>query len=132
MPSGSSYAANKVEIIPPGGKSVDAELAQLDMLANLLDSRFVIPGTNFRFGVDAIVGLIPGLGDLISMAISLYLVRRASELGLSRFVLARMYTNVAIDTVVGAVPFLGDLFDVGFKANRRNIALARRALMKRR
>jgi hypothetical protein len=126
MPSGSFSAADRIEIISP-----HAELDRLEQLADLLDSRFVIPGTSFRFGLDAVIGLVPGVGDLLSMAISLYLVNRASRLGLTRFVQARMLANVAIDTAIGAIPFLGDIFDAGFKSNRRNIALARRALMRR-
>lgn len=125
MPSGSFSAADRIEIVSP-----HVELDRLEQLADLLDSRFSIPGTNFRFGLDAVIGLVPGLGDLLSMAISLWLVQQASRLGLSRWVRFRMLTNVAIDTVIGAIPFLGDLFDAGFKSNRRNIALARRALRK--
>jgi hypothetical protein len=103
-------------------------LAQLDMLADLLDSRFVVPGTNIHFGLDGVIGLIPGIGDLISALISFYLISRASHLGLSPWIKARMVANVALDTVVGAIPILGDVFDVGFKSNRRNIALVRKAL----
>jgi hypothetical protein len=129
MPSTSSP---RVEIIPPGSLSVDEELAQLDFLADLLDSRFVIPGTNIRFGLDGLIGLIPGIGDVISALISLYLINRAAHLGLSPWIKARMVANVALDTVIGAVPLLGDAFDVGFKSNRRNIALVRKALGRQR
>ncbi len=125
MPSGSS---TRVEIIPPGALSVDEQLAHLDFIADLLDSRFVIPGTNIHFGLDGLIGLIPGIGDLISAFISLYLIQRAARLGLSPWIKARMLWNVALDTIIGAVPVLGDAFDVGFKSNRRNIALVRKAL----
>jgi hypothetical protein len=111
--------------------SAEEELARLEWLADLLDSKFVVPGTNIRFGLDGVIGLIPGIGDVISALISLYLISRASQLGLSPWIKARMVWNVAVDTLVGAVPILGDIFDVSFKSNRRNIALARRALGRR-
>lgn len=120
----------RIEIIPPGKLSADEQLAQLEWLADLLDSRFVIPGTNVRFGLDGVIGLIPVAGDIVSALISFYLISRAAELGLSPWVKTRMVWNVALDTVVGAVPILGDMFDVSFKSNRRNVALARRYLAK--
>ncbi|MBV9044710.1 MAG: DUF4112 domain-containing protein [Alphaproteobacteria bacterium] len=129
MPSTSS---SRVEIIPPGTRSLDDELAQLDLIADLLDSRFVIPGTNIRFGLDGLIGLIPGIGDVVSALISLYLFNRAAQLGLSPWVKARMLFNIALDTTVGAVPVVGDAFDVAFKSNRRNIALVRKALHRQR
>jgi hypothetical protein len=103
-------------------------IARLDALANLLDTAFIIPGTNVRFGFDAMIGLVPGIGDAITTLISLYIVREARELGAPRHLVARMLANVAIDGVVGAVPFLGDAFDVMWRANRRNMALLRRHL----
>lgn len=129
MPSTSSP---RVEIIPPGALSIDEELAQLDFIADLLDSRFILPGTNIRFGLDGLIGLVPVIGDVISALISLYLIGRASRLGLSPWIKTRMLWNVALDTVVGSVPVVGDAFDVAFKSNRRNIALVRKALAKRR
>ena len=119
-----------IEIIPPGQLSADEQLAQLEWLADLLDSRFILPGTNIRFGLDGVIGLVPFVGDIISALISFYLISRASELGLSPWVKTRMVWNVALDTVVGAVPIVGDMFDVSFKSNRRNIALAKRYLAK--
>ena len=103
-------------------------IARLDALANLLDTAFIIPGTNIRFGFDAMIGLVPGIGDAITTLISLYIVREARELGAPRHLVARMLANVAIDGVVGAVPFLGDAFDVMFRANRRNMALLQQHL----
>ena len=103
-------------------------LARLDALANLLDTAFVIPGTNIRFGFDAMIGLVPGIGDAITTVVSLYIVREARELGAPRHLVARMLVNVAIDGVVGAVPLLGDAFDVMWRANRRNVALLRKHL----
>jgi hypothetical protein len=103
-------------------------IARLDALATLLDTAFLLPGTNIRFGVDALIGLIPGIGDAVTTLMSLYIVREARELGVPRHVIARMLMNVALDGVVGAVPFLGDAFDVMWRANRRNMALLQRHL----
>ena len=98
-------------------------IARLDALATLLDTAFVVPGTNIRFGIDAMIGLVPGIGDAITTLMSLYIVREARALGVPRRVIARMLMNVALDGVVGAVPLLGDAFDVMWRANRRNMAL---------
>ena len=103
-------------------------IARLDALASLLDTAFFIPGTNIRFGVDALIGLVPGIGDAVTTAISLYIVHEARELGAPRHLVARMLMNVALDSVVGAVPLLGDAFDVMWRANRRNMALLQRHL----
>jgi hypothetical protein len=101
-------------------------LARLDMLASLLDTALVVPGTSIRFGVDAMIGLVPGIGDAITTAVSLYIVHEARQLGAPWHVVSRMLANVALDGVVGAVPILGDAFDVMWRANRRNVALLRR------
>src|SRR4051812_31691944 len=103
-------------------------IARLDALASLLDTAFVVPGTNIRYGFDAMIGLIPGIGDAVTTAMSLYIVHEARQLGAPRHVIARMLANVALDGVVGAVPFLGDAFDVMWRANRRNMALLRNHL----
>lgn len=100
-------------------------IARLDALATLLDTAFVVPGTQIRFGVDALIGLIPGIGDVITTLLALYVVREARELGAPRLLIARMLGNVAIDGLVGAVPLVGDAFDVVWRANRRNIRLLR-------
>ena len=124
----------KIEILPPlrGAYTDKDALARLDMLATLLDSAFVIPGTNFRFGLDGVIGLVPGIGDAISTAMSAYIVYEAKQLGVPKHVLARMIGNVAIDGLFGAVPLAGDVFDVMFRANRRNIKLLRDHLEKKR
>jgi hypothetical protein len=124
----------KVEILPPlrGRAYSDKDaLARLDFLATMLDSAFVIPGTNFRFGLDGVIGLFPGIGDAISTALSAYIVYEAKQLGVPKHVLARMIGNVALDGLVGAVPLAGDVFDVMFRANRRNIRLLRDHLEKK-
>jgi hypothetical protein len=101
---------------------------RLDRLARLLDTAIVVPGTNIRFGADAIIGLMPGIGDTITTALSAWIVYEAHKLGVPRRLLARMIANVALDSVVGAVPVAGDVFDVMWRANRRNIRLLREHL----
>jgi hypothetical protein len=103
-------------------------IARLDVLASLLDTAFIVPGTNIRFGVDALIGLVPGIGDVVTTLMSLYIVQEARALGAPRHLIARMLVNVALDGVVGAVPLLGDAFDVMWRANRRNMTLLQRHL----
>ncbi len=98
-------------------------LTDLDMLADLLDARWKIPGTSIRFGADALFGLVPVLGDVTTGIASIYIVMRAREHGATKVLIARMVGNIALDTVVGSIPVLGSIFDVYFKANRRNIRL---------
>jgi len=98
-------------------------LREIEFLAKLMDSRFRVPGTDIRFGLDAIIGLIPVAGDLSTLAVSGYMLLILARNGASGFLLARMVLNVLIDTVVGMIPFLGDVFDVAFKANMRNLRL---------
>jgi len=106
-------------------------IARLDVLASLLDTAFIVPGTNIRFGVDALIGLVPGIGDVVTTLMSLYIVQEARALGAPRHLIARMLVNVALDGVVGAVPLLGDAFDVMWRANRRNVALLHAHFAKR-
>jgi hypothetical protein len=103
-------------------------LARARALARLLDSAVRVPGTGIRFGADAVIGLIPGLGDIGGAALAGYLVILAQRLGVPRAVVLRMLANVAVDTLGGTVPLIGDLFDVAFKSNMRNVALRERAL----
>ena len=108
-----------------GSDSRAERLARLDMLASLMDTALVVPGTNIRFGADALVGLVPGIGDALTTAVSLYIVHEARQLGAPWHVVSRMLANVAVDGIVGAIPILGDAFDVMWRANRRNVALLR-------
>lgn len=101
----------------------DKQFRGLDRLAKLMDAQFTIPGTGIRFGLDALIGLIPGAGDLSTFAISGYMLIIMSKNGASGFVLARMVFNILLDAIVGAIPLLGDIFDVAFKANMRNMRL---------
>ena len=98
-------------------------LERLRRIGFLLDNSIGIPGTRFRLGLDALVGLVPGIGDLVGGLLSLYIIVEAHRMGVPRSVVTRMGWNVAIDTLAGMVPILGDLFDIGFKSNQRNLAL---------
>lgn len=98
-------------------------LKDIDRLAKLMDAQFRIPGTDIRFGLDGIIGLIPGVGDLSTFAVSGYMLWIMAKNGASGFVLARMVLNVLIDSIIGMIPILGDIFDIGFKANMRNMRL---------
>jgi hypothetical protein len=100
-------------------------IRRLKSLAWLLDNSIPLPG-GYRIGVDAVIGLIPGIGDAIGALMSAYIINEARSLGAPRSLLLRMTGNVMLETVVGAVPFAGDLFDAAFKANVRNLALLER------
>jgi hypothetical protein len=110
------------------GLSDGERLARLETLATLMDAALVIPGTNVRIGFDALIGLVPGIGDLISAAVSGFVIVEARRLGAPRWLLARMAGNVALDAIGGTIPLLGDLFDVAFRANLKNVRLLRRHL----
>jgi Domain of unknown function (DUF4112) len=111
---------------PAVGTLDPTRVERLRRLAVLLDDSIPIPGTSFRIGVESIIGLIPGAGDLAGGAFSLYILLQAARMGVPRTLLARMGWNLVVDVVVGAVPLLGDLFDAGFKANMRNLSLLER------
>ena len=98
-------------------------LEGLRKVARLLDSAFVVPGTSYRIGLDPILGLIPGIGDIVSPLFTIGLLWQAHDLGLPRIVQLRMLFNVAIDALVGVIPFAGDLFDFVWKSNDKNLAL---------
>jgi len=104
----------------------EQRLARLDAIAKLLDVAFILPGTNIRYGIDGLIGLIPVVGDIITTAISLWLVREARALGAPWHITARMLANVAVDGVVGMVPLAGDAFDVMFRANVRNVRMLKK------
>lgn len=103
-------------------------LDEVEALAWLLDNSIPVPGTGRRFGIDALIGFVPVVGDLVSGGIGLFVVWRGSRLGLPRIVVARMLANSAIDFAIGAIPVIGDAFDLWFKANTRNLAIIRRHL----
>jgi len=129
------YTSHREEIIAndirrsapaDGYPSTVASVDRARVLARALDSAVRIPGTNLRFGLDALLGLVPGLGDVTGAAMGGYLILLGSRLGAPKPVLARMVLNVALDTIAGVVPVVGDLFDVAWKANTRNMALLER------
>jgi len=107
------------EVLPPAPEWIDR-------LAWLMERS--IPIGRWKIGLDGIIGLVPGLGDLIGVAISGLIVAAGVRAGLPRSAIARMVANVAVDGIIGAVPFLGDVFDVAFKANTRNVEIYREAL----
>ncbi len=100
-----------------------AKLARLRRIARLMDSAIGLPGTRFRLGLDGLFGLAPVAGDAASAAVALYIIWEARRLGAPPSLVARMLGNLALDAFGGSVPLLGDLFDVGFKANIRNVDL---------
>src|SRR5690606_19890447 len=107
-------------------------LAEIERLAWLLDSHWHIPGTRIRFGVDALAGLLPGIGDAAAGLVSAYIILRAARHGASLPLVARMGGNVLLDTIIGSVPLAGVVFDVFFKANNANIALLKDHLERQR
>ena len=108
---------------PTNASRRDDPAASVRRLAHVLDAAVRIPGTKIRIGLDPILGLIPGIGDLAGTVLSGYVVLAAVRLGVPKPVLARMLVNLGIDAVLGAVPLLGDVFDVAWRANSRNLAL---------
>ena len=123
-----SYAPSSLAFDIALPQSRAERIARIDALATLLDSAFVIPGTKIRLGLDSLIGLVPGIGDVITTLMALYIVREARALGAPRLVIARMLVNVAVDSGFGVIPVVGDMFDAMFRANRRNIALLRQHL----
>jgi hypothetical protein len=119
-----AYASHRLRGSQPGA-SRRAALERLDMLARLFDTAFIVPGTNIRFGIEAVMRLVPGIGDAAASALSCYLLYEAHRLDVPKHVFGRMAANVAIEGLIGAVPFVGDMFDVGFRANRRNVKILR-------
>ncbi|MDB5227495.1 MAG: hypothetical protein JWN78_1688 [Bacteroidota bacterium] len=108
----------------PGVKPVPPQLQNVARFVKLMDSQFQIPGTKISFGLDPLIGLIPGLGDLIDYAISALLLIAMVRNGADGKVVARMILNISIDGIVGLIPVLGRFFDFFYKANRKNLVLA--------
>lgn len=115
-----------MEPTPNTPKTGNEDLARLDTLASLLDNRFRVPGTNVRFGLDGLIGLVPYLGDIAGFAVSGVLFSVMLKRGAGPLILLRMMGNFMLDAIVGTIPLLGDLFDFGFKANRRNVDLLKK------
>ena len=110
----------------PIGRDPVSVRRRLEAMEALLERAFVVPGTNYRVGLDAVVGLVPVLGDLVTTAMGAWVVWEARNLGMSKFHLLRMGGNVAVDTLLGAVPLVGDAFDFVFRSNTRNIRILKR------
>ena len=98
-------------------------MERLNRLAWLLDNSIPIPGLRFRIGLDALIGLLPGIGDAVGVLLSTYILGEAARLGVPKTILIRMAFNIAIEGVIGIIPFAGDLFDAAWKANQRNVRL---------
>jgi len=121
-------ATGFLEALRARGDAASAPLKRMETVAWLLDTAFVIPGTRQRVGVDAIIGLIPGFGDIATTLLSTYVIWEARNLGLSRFAIGRMLANLAVHATVGAIPVVGDLFDAFFRVNQRNMRIVRAQL----
>ena len=109
------------------GKHI-AKVSKLRRISKVLDNAITIPGTKFSFGLDPILGLLPGGGDTITGGISAYIVVEAARMGIPREILGQMVGNILIDSFAGTIPVLGDLFDVGWKSNVKNIELLEKHL----
>lgn len=114
----------------PIGRDPASVRQRLEAMEQLLERAFVVPGTNYRVGLDAVVGLVPVVGDLITTAMGAWLVWEARNLGMSKFHLLRMGGNVGLDALIGAIPLVGDAFDFVFRSNTRNIRILKRWLDK--
>ena len=108
--------------------SVQEDIEVLDLLAEWMDNKFRVPGTKITFGIDSLLGLIPGIGDTISLAVSGYVLKRARHYQAPKSLQAKMIWHIFIDWLIGLIPFLGDIFDVGYKANIKNVALLKKHL----
>lgn len=109
----------------------DKIIAELETLAHWMDSKFAIPGTKMRMGLDGLLGFIPGVGDTAGFMVSAYILGRAMRIGVPKRMLARMFANIFFDWLVGLVPLLGDFLDIKFKANNKNVRLLKEHVAKR-
>ena len=101
----------------------EEKLLRLKKLSHNLDEAFTIPGTERKIGIDPIIGLIPGGGDLIGGALSIYIMHAGIRMGMPRSVIIRMFGNIALEFIIGCIPIIGDLFDAMWKSNQRNVKL---------
>ena len=118
----------RMDAIPGLGRDPHSVRQRIEMMEHLLEGMLVLPGTRFRFGLDAVLGLVPVLGDLLSAAMGAWIVWEARNLGMSRWQLLRMSANVGVDTAIGAIPLVGDAFDFVFRSNSRNLRIIRKHL----
>ena len=122
--------AARFDNIPGLGRDPHSVRQRIEMMEQVLENAMVVPGTRFRIGVDAMIGIIPVVGDLLAAAMGAWIVWEARNLGMSRWQLLRMGGNVAVDTAIGAIPFVGDAFDLAFRSNTRNLRIIRKYLDK--
>jgi hypothetical protein len=114
----------------PIGRDPASVRRRLEAVEAVLERAFVVPGINRPVGLDAILGLVPVLGDIVTAAMGAWLVWEGRNLGMSKFHIARMAGNVGVDTALGAIPFVGDLFDFVYRSNSRNLRIIKRYLDK--
>jgi hypothetical protein len=114
----------------PTGTDPASVRARVELLERLLERSFTVPGVNMPVGLDAIIGLVPVLGDIVTTAMGAYVVWEARNIGLPKWKLARMGANVLLDTAIGAIPVLGDAADFVFRSNSRNLKIIRKHLDK--
>lgn len=130
MPARAIPVEGLFDLVRNAQTSNEAALRRMQAVANLLDTAFAVPGTKQRFGIDAIIGLIPGAGDVLTTILSSYVIWEARNLGVPRAALARMLTNLGIHAAFGSLPIVGDLFDAFFRVNQRNMRIVRSQLDK--
>lgn len=119
---------DQLDRMPGFGRDPLSVRQRVEMMEQVLERAFVLPGTNYRVGLDAVAGLVPVVGDLITAAMGAWIVWEARNLGMSKWQLTRMAANVGFDTAIGAIPLVGDLFDLAFRSNSRNLRIIRRHL----
>lgn len=125
-------AKGGIPTLDPYEDEWSARIRRIEMIANLLDSKFTLPGTNIKLGWDGLIGLIPGIGDTLTLIPQLYLLYEAIRLRIGWGVILSMLVNVLIDWLIGLIPVLGDFFDIVFKSNLRNAKLVAEAMRQKR
>ncbi|GFE73197.1 hypothetical protein NTCA1_08460 [Novosphingobium sp. TCA1] len=123
-------SARRMDLDLPLGSDPVSISRRMEMLEKVLERAFTVPGLRRKVGLDAVVGLVPVAGDVVSAALGMYIVWEARNLGMPKWQLARMTANVGIDTLLGAIPFAGDLFDFVFRSNSRNLRIVRKHIDK--
>lgn len=132
MPARNAAAESLFEVLRAVSPTKSDAVRRMESVARILDTAFEIPGTHQRFGIDAVIGLVPGLGDIATTLLSSYIIWEARNLGVSPFALGRMLTNLAIHATVGTIPVVGDVFDAFFRVNQRNMRIVRSQLGRKR
>ncbi len=120
--------AHTVSVTPVETDPHEDRVAQLELLATVMDDMIQIPGTNIRLGMDSVLGLLPGVGDAIALAANAYLIYQAKQMGVRKRAFAKMGLVALVDATVGVIPIVGDVFDVYWKSNRRSLKILRAEL----